>query len=246
MSQPFDGSETKSPFQTKGFILSAVVLAFLLLAGAFGAVMIFGGDDRDDNAAPAASPSAAASASASPADGACPAFQGADTSTPSTGPDADWALFRTVALPSSASAGPAVSDGDLKRCFAHTPTGALIAAVQISNRSMLASNWPAVWTEQTYGAAKNAQLAALKKQFGTAPLPAPDPGELGQIAGFHFVTYSADTAVIELLTRFTDGSLRVNTASLRWHAGDWQLEVSDTAQQRNAASEEGFVTWGGV
>lgn len=248
MSQPFDGSDATRPFQKKGFVLSAVFLVAVVLVGA---LVIFTSGDGSDNGTTAAEPTApvptsAAAPSPATSDGSCPAFGNADPGVPTRGPAAEWGLLRTQALPSSTEAGPALSDGDLRRCFAHSPTGALIAAAQISSRSMLAGNWQDVWEQQTYGDTKDEQLAALTEQFSSSPLPDPAPGELGQYAGFHFVTYSPDSAVVELLVRFTDGTLRVSTASLRWHEGDWQLEVSDTAQQRSVSSEEGFVAWGGV
>ncbi|WP_330346628.1 hypothetical protein OG858_47365 (plasmid) [Streptomyces europaeiscabiei] len=233
-----------SPFRQRWFVVSAVFIVAVILLGAL--VVITTGDSSGDEAAdPAPAPSATTAAS-SPADG-CAGLSDKDTALPTTAPKGvTWGLFRTVALPVSGTAGPAAADGDMTTCFAHTPTGALMAAAQISIRSMLAANWEDVWVKQTFGDAKDAQLAALRDELGSSPLPEPAPGELGQFAGFRFVTYGGDTAVIELLTRFSDGALRVNTASMRWHDGDWQYEVSSTAQQRVVSSEEGFIGWGGV
>ncbi|WP_328643928.1 hypothetical protein [Streptomyces canus] len=244
MSAPIDSRN--GPLKQRWFIFSALFLVVVVLLGLL-VVVTAGGDDSDTGAKnPGASPSATGSAPPA-ATGDCPALKDTDTTVPTTAPQGvEWALFHTVALPSSTASGPAASDGDLRRCFAHTPTGALLAAAQISTRSMLAANWQQVWKKQTFGDAKEEQLKALTKQFGTAPLPQPEAGELGQFAGFHFITYSTDVAVIDLLTRFSDGSLRVNTASLRWNGGDWQYEVSANAQQRAVSSVEGFTSWGGV
>lgn len=251
MSAPFDNRPAAaptgedSPFRQRWFVISAVFLVVVILLGAL--VVLTTGDSDDEATDPAPAPSATtASSSPSAADG-CAGLSDEDTSIPTTAPQGvTWSLFRTVALPVSTTAGPAAADGDMTTCFAHTPTGALMAAAQISIRSMLASNWEDVWVNQTYGDAKAAQLDALRDELGSSPLPEPAPGELGQFAGFRFVTYGGDTAVIELLTRFSDGALRVNTASMRWHEGDWQYEVSSTAQQRVVSSEEGFIGWGGV
>ncbi|MFF7176846.1 hypothetical protein [Streptomyces pseudovenezuelae] len=249
MSAPIDSRNrptNEGPLRQRWFLVSALFLVVVVLLGLL--VVITTGDDGSDTQAknPAASPSSPASAPPA-ATGSCPALKDTDATVPSAAPQGvEWTLFHTVALPSSEASGPAASDGDLRRCFAHTPTGALLAAAQISTRSMLAANWQQVWKRQTYGDAKEAQLKELTKQFGTAPLPQPEAGELGQFAGFHFITYSTDVAVIDLLTRFSDGSLRVNTASLRWNGGDWQYEVSATAQQRAVSSPEGFTSWGGV
>ncbi|MGW1674607.1 hypothetical protein [Streptomyces sp. NPDC002324] len=251
MSAPIDGRGPAGPgadhpFRQRWFVISGLFLVVVILLGVL--VVVSTGDDGGSEAsgpAPASSPAGTSSAPA--AEGDCPEPADKETAVPTAAPqNTTWSLFRTVALPVSKTAGPAAADGDMTVCFAHTPTGALMAAAQISIRSMLASNWVEVWEQQTYGDAKDEQLDALREQLGSSPLPDPAPGELGQFAGFRFVTYSGDTAVIELLTRFSDGALRVNTAVMRWHDGDWQYEVSSTAQQRTVSSAEGFIDWGGV
>lgn len=224
----------------------AGVLALLLavaLGGCTERESTVGGQDKV--AVPSPRPST--SKPASQASGGCPALTDRGTSPLTKAPqDVQWAIFRTAALPQSKAAGPAVTERDLTRCYAHTPTGALIAAVQISTRSMLASNWDEVWEKQTYGPDKDAALKQLRAQFGSGSLGDPVPGELGQVAGFRFVTYNDDTAVIDLLMRYSDGSLQVGPQTIRWHNGDWQVEINENAQRRNVQSAAGFVSWGGI
>ncbi|MCX4919981.1 hypothetical protein [Streptomyces sp. NBC_00687] len=225
----------------------AGALALLLaaaLAGCTGGESAAGSQDKAAARSPRPSTSKPA-VRAQP--GGCPALADRDTSPLTKAPkDVQWTIFRTEALPQSKTAGPAVTERDLTRCYAHTPTGALIAAVQISTRSMLASNWTEVWEKQTYGPDKDATLKALRMQFGSGSLGTPDPGELGQVAGFHFVTYNDDTAVIEVLMRYPDGSLQVAPETVRWHHGDWQVEINENAQRRTVKSAAGFVSWGGI
>ncbi len=52
-----------------------------------------------------------------------------------------WQLWQSVALPFSKAAGPQIVQGNVARCYAHTPTGALLAAVQIQYRLGISSNW---------------------------------------------------------------------------------------------------------
>ncbi|MFD6921846.1 hypothetical protein ACFV99_16750 [Streptomyces sp. NPDC059944] len=225
----------------------AGALALLLavaLAGCTGGRSTAGNQDKAAARSPRPSTSKPA-VRAQP--GGCPALVDRDTSPLTKAPkDVQWAIFRTEALPQSKTAGPAVTERDLTRCYAHTPTGALIAAVQISTRSMLASNWTEVWEKQTYGPDRDAALKQLRAQLGSGPQPDPAPGDLGQVAGFHFVTYNDDTAVIDLLMRYPDGSLQVAPQTVRWDNGDWQLEVNDDAQRRTVRSAAGFVSWGGI
>ena len=70
---------------------------------------------------------------------------GLDQAVPDSPPAGiTWQLIDTVAVPQSINAGPEnVTDG-VPSGFAHTPTGALIAAIQISSRAVVESNGGAV------------------------------------------------------------------------------------------------------
>ncbi|GAA1377127.1 hypothetical protein ACFPK5_00255 [Streptomyces beijiangensis] len=244
--------EAVSPWRKPGFIAAGGFLAGVALLGVV-VVATTGGTNTstDPKAAPATTSSSAASASASqPADGSCPALTDTNTTVPSTAPaGVTWALFHGVALPASAAAGPGKTDGDVARCYARTPAGALLAATQISTRSMLAPDWRSVMTQQTYGDARQAMIDARTKAEKAGPPPTPEPGELGQLAGFKFVTYGPSTAVVEVVTRFSTGILQASALTVRWDAGrgDWQYEVSlSSAPQHSVPSLDGYVPWGGI
>ncbi|WBB62015.1 hypothetical protein O7599_05600 [Streptomyces sp. WMMC500] len=233
---------TRPGFVAAGGFLSVVVLLF--------AVVLVAGMDGEDSAGPA-SPSGAPGSrpddkGAENGENGCP--EPAESSeVPTEPPPATWELYRTVALPVSKEAGPAVVDGDLARCYARSPTGAVMAAAQIGHRVALAEDWRAVVDEQTYGNAKGAMVTAREKAAESASPPAPQPGELGQIAGFDVITYTGDMAVIQLVTRFTGGTLQVSTSTLRWTEGDWRYEISDTgAPQKTLTTLDGYTEWGGV
>ncbi|WP_158013636.1 hypothetical protein [Carbonactinospora thermoautotrophica] len=156
-------------------------------------------------------------------------------------------MFHTVAVPSSPTAGPAVVDGDVARCYAHTPTGALLAAWQIGIRYLVADDWRTVVAQQVMPGPGRDTYVRLRAQV-TAN--SDQPGQYGQVAGFKFVTYTPQVAVIQLVSRFPTGSLQVITATVVWSDGDWKLQlqpdgsVSPSAQ--HVPSLAGFVVWGGV
>ena len=52
-------------------------------------------------------------------------------------PRASWALVGTIAAPAVEHVGPGVFDGRDRRCFAHSPVGALVAAANIAALSSL-------------------------------------------------------------------------------------------------------------
>jgi len=179
------------------------------------------------------------------------AVPGADTRVP-TGPPADvsWQVWHSVALPWSRTAGPTVIQGDAVGGFAHSPTGALLAAVHASARKVAAGDpgWRDVAaTMLSPGPGRDVWTAARARVTLAGD---PPPGTFAQVAGFQFVSYTADDAVLQLVSRGTDGGFGVTALHLAWLAGDWRLVLAgdggDATSQQRAVSLAGFVAWGGV
>ncbi|MEJ8662308.1 hypothetical protein [Streptomyces sp. MS1.AVA.4] len=239
-------SGPSSPFASRWWQASGLFLAVLLVA-AVVVILTTGQNESSNDAAPGdgASPSPSAS-SGTGSDGDCPDLAGSQT-MPRTAPPADWQLVRSAAVPVSKEAGPAKVEGDVARCYAHSPTGALVAAAQIGTRYLVAEDWQTVMKEQTYGDGKDLLLEKREAFEKEQPSVAPVPGELGQIAGFQYVTYTEQTAVLQVVTRFGSGVLQTSTLTLRWHGGDWQLEIPAVSPpQRTVDDLSGYVPWGGV
>ena len=160
-----------------------------------------------------------------------------------------WQLYSTVALPYSAAEGPVQVDGDVATGYAHDPVGALIASRQLSARKLLATDWRAVVRASIAPGPGRDAWVALRARYGE--LAPPQPGQLGQTAGFRFVDYRPDRAVIQTVSRFpTTGTLQVTTYTLAWSGRDWQLVLqpdgSDSPTGQVVASLAGFVAWGGL
>lgn len=184
-----------------------------------------------------------------------PAPKGSPTAPEESVPDAPpngitWQIVDTVALPFSDSAGPSqVTDG-IPSGFAHTPTGALVALVQIDFRHLIEPNFVAVTAADVANTAGRAEFFRLVKA-GRLTNPAhPAPGTYLQLAGFEVVSYTSSNAVIQLLTARLDGTYQVSTLSVAWDGTDWQLVLqangTDSPNQQIVASPVGFVLWGGV
>ena len=174
-----------------------------------------------------------------------------DQSVPdSPPPGVTWQIIDTVALPFSASAGPAnVADG-IPSGFAHTPTGALMAMVQIDFRHLIEPTFVAVTNADVANTPGRAQFFDLVKADGLTNPANPEPGTYLQLTGFQFVSYTPSTAVIQLLTARPDGSYQLSTLSVAWDGNDWQLVLqadgTDSPNQQIVSSPVGFVLWGGV
>ncbi|MGF3140992.1 hypothetical protein [Streptomyces diastaticus] len=228
----------------RGWQGAAIALVAIVLVA--GVVLVLGGSDDSapptDKAAPSAVPSSAAPAED---DGTCPRTTATDE-TPSAAPKVTWDLVEGLALPVSESAGPHRTDGDVARCYAHSPEGALIAAVQISSRMVVAEDWAEVMREQVLMDDVEDLIEQREEYEADAPDVAPAPGELGQVAGYQWVTATEDLAVVDLVNRFEGDRLQVSTVTMRWQDGDWRYVGDGKSQPKTVKTLSGFVPWSGV
>jgi hypothetical protein len=174
-----------------------------------------------------------------------------DQMVPTTAPDdVTWQVWHAIALPYSASAGPARVNGQAASGFAHTPRGALMAMVQAASRTTAATDpgWrDVIMTMDAPGPGRDARIAFRSKITFTAE---PAPGSFTQIAGFQFISYTSTDAVIQLVAKNPDGTLGLVTERVTWRDADWKLVLapdgSGATNKQTVNSLEGFIPWGGV
>ncbi|TWD80724.1 hypothetical protein FB561_1812 [Kribbella amoyensis] len=157
-----------------------------------------------------------------------------------------WEVSRRVVVPRSRVAGPVKVDADgFRRCFAHSPTGALYAAY----------NAIAAMGDQrkTVATAGKLMLPGPNTDALLTELRGETPSEYSaptQIAAYRVVDASRDrftvTLALPVQSEFVSATL-----TLVWHAGDWRLVPpvpgepvgAPFAQHRDL---DGFVAWSGV
>lgn len=168
-----------------------------------------------------------------------------DTAAPTTTPaDLRWRDLVTVRVPTSASAGPLHTDDSVWWCFAHTPTGAVLAAhiipVQLSGTA-----WRAIAEQQLVpGAPRDTFLAAKAEEAGET---APAKSNIGRFAGFSLTSYTPDSATVRLLLTHPAGGYASMSVSLRWQDGDWKVAPLDDGSLYSSARQskpDGFSAWG--
>ena len=158
-----------------------------------------------------------------------------------------WQLFGGVALPFSSAAGPMIVEGaGVARCFARSPLGALIATDQLSVRYLLSPDWrTVVRTQVVAGPGRDAYTTWRAGQQV-------NPFETGyaQSAGFRFITYTPQLAVIEKVMRAGDGSLGAFVLTVQWQDGDWRLVLQADGianpPGHDVDSLDGYVPWSGI
>jgi len=233
-----DFAAPRPPWTRPGFVASAIALVVALTVG----FCAWAGSDDDP-----VDPNTQAQASTAPStEDRRP--EGGPTTVPTSPPAVRWELFGQVALPYSDTAGPARVTKTTASGFAHTPTGALIAGAHIATRSGSSAGraaWHPTVTEQMIaGKDREALLSGLELE---SPMPG-EPGELSQLIGFRYVTYTGDTAVVGLVWRGGPGVFVVSTLTLQWQDEDWRLIAPPNGNWQNLSQRamdlNGIVQWG--
>lgn len=240
-----------NPFTERGFIVSGALLGFLLV---FALVTVFFSDDSSSARGDGTQSGAPYRASV-PLNGVtpCPALPTADPATRDGMPDdVSWANYRGIFLPSSATAGPVATDGELAHCFARTRAGAVMAAVQISARYFVAPDWRAVAEHQFVpGEDRDAAVRVRAEDEATSsPRTAdPNPDAVRQVAGYRIVSFTPDAAMVWVAMDIRQSGSPTGTLySLTWVDGDWRVNPqpngnASTADER-LTSIVGYTPWG--
>lgn len=235
----------------KGFIAAGVFLGVIVVLGVIALVGSHGSSGSSGSAAPAqtGAASSASEPTASSSGGPCRLAASAASVSSSAPTDVTWSLYDTVALPSSPASGPGSVDGDVASCYAHSEEGALIASAQLSVRYLLAADWRAVLDANVVSNAGASKYAAARAQV-TMQAGSSQSNGFGQIAAYAFQAYTPQTAVVELVWRFQDGSMQMTPVTLEWSGGDWKLALEPTgavgAGTQSVANLLGYNAWGGV
>jgi hypothetical protein len=261
-------SEEKSPFGP-GFIAACIVLTATL---ACGAILLFTNSSDTDPAASAvdrssrsinSQPSAPTSGQPGADPGAAqpgsPTSKGSGTTNSCGLPDGDqaipsnqppkadvWEISRRVVVPRSSAYGPGQTDSDgFRRCFAHSPTGAVYAAYNVI--AALADQTKIIPTATKLlvpGHDTDLLLQAVRKETADeASTPA-------QVAGYRIVDAGRDRVTV-MLAMPAQSEFMSATFTLTWRAGDWHLvpppdagTVGTPYSQHHNLND--FVAWSGV
>ena len=160
-------------------------------------------------------------------------------------PDARWTLVGKIAAPYKAGIGPGVIDGHDRRCFAHSPVGALLAAANFLPTTTAAS------------AADARMLLAhflpgrVVDVYAKQPSPPVDPAARVQIAGFRVTVVSRDAVDVTLaLQTNVQGGVMVSCLyPMRWFRGDWRVRLGSLQEPfvvEAPVTLDGFVRWAGA
>jgi hypothetical protein len=195
-------------------------------------------------------PAAAATASASPAGTAGLGGQDRPRVPRVSLASVRWNGFFGVELPVSEQAGPSGTGGGIAAGFAHTPLGALLAAVNIGVRAN--AQWgPRIFTtvirRQVTGPDAAALLAACQAAYDQAAQSNGVTGgqPLGTVhvteQAFRWITYTPAAAILDLAVAGPGDSGATVRASVQmqviWDGGDWKAVAPPGGDWGNSAAE---------
>ncbi|TDO56628.1 hypothetical protein EV651_11215 [Kribbella sp. VKM Ac-2571] len=169
-----------------------------------------------------------------------------DQTMPTKAPAVDsWEVSRRVVVPRSSAYGPARIDADgFRRCFAHSPTGAVFAAYNVvaalaDQRQVLAT----VQKLMVPGVNADALIRELRKEE-------PADSSVTQVAGFRLLDAGRDRATVMVAVPVQTGYMSL-TLTLVWYAGDWRVQPPPPGEPVGVPFSQhrdlgDFVAWSGV
>lgn len=158
-------------------------------------------------------------------------------------PPAQWSLVGTIAAPTVDGQGPGVVDEDgFRSCFAHTPTGAVVAAANLAALGSYAPVRDRFNHEAIAPGPGRDVLLAEPSSHGASD------GARAQLVGFRLLRYTGDQADLDLAFRTNTGQLFGFTVFLGWAGGDWKVRLADDGSDLSSVSPitdlSGYVAWG--
>lgn len=244
MNESTQNTNDQSPFTKTGFIISAALVVVLTAAG----IIIFLLPPKDSNVQPAppgnSAPTAPSTSTATAGGSVCGLPSTSDTAV-GAAPKSDWELVGYMAAPTDPQVGPGkVDDQGIRSCFAHSPEGALYAAVNLWALGGDPSKERAIADQLVAkGPGRDAAMSAPQSAASASAVRI-------QVAGFN-VSYTSQQAMVELAFKASTGALASVRTTLVWQDGDWKGVVSDSdgrplEEPQQISDLSGFIPWSGA
>lgn len=171
------------------------------------------------------------------------------TNTPPTA--TRWIVERWAVLPEVSGAGPCFERDGYRAGFAHTQTGAVLAAYHYLVHGNTASPDAGTRGLLDYAVLEGPLKAAILQDVDDVEngvkVRVPDSDFAGAVLqGYRIVGYESNTAVIEVSLGKEGASSGSLTAKLVWQDGDWRIDPASANEWSSPARNvptQGFVLW---
>lgn len=159
---------------------------------------------------------------------------------PLVAPEVEWKMERKVAVPfAPATSGPATNIDGVHKCFAHNPSGALIAAAHMLS---------VAWQDGVGELVKNYAVESMEKASVLDVLkdkPMSPPEVAPQIKAYQIVMDNRDRARVQMVVSAQDSLIR-GLLILEWNGDDWAIDPTGVVSERGEEVSDlaGYTPWG--
>jgi hypothetical protein len=123
-----------------------------------------------------------------------------------------WQVVGTMSVPQSPPLGPQHVQNRINVCFAHNPSGALLAAMNLVGEGT--TNLP---ERKVYDELSIDVPSAVTTQ------PSSDDSQIGvQIVGYKYDSYSSSQAQLDVVVQGPQGGLQSDQMTMAWTGNDWK------------------------
>jgi hypothetical protein len=177
-----------------------------------------------------------------PGQGGCK-LKNPDQRPPRVAPRAvTWQFEADMLIPFQQEGGPAVTDRTgVRSCFAHSPTGAVLAAMvvlgQIRNPDLTDD---VLATRIAPGPGRT--LAMREARISTTPR---NEGEVAQFTGFKFFDYQPNRAIIAIAVQLDDSKVASLPVTMIWTEGDWKAVLQEDGSFNGSVAPDVLATLDG-
>jgi len=241
----------RSPYSKPGFVASAVLLGMLVLAAL---LIVVGAASRVHATRATASPNDANASAAVAKARAKPAAPESDCSlpagpqtVPTVPPTTRWVQVGQMTAPQAPQTyGPQHTQDGVAVCFAHNPTGSLLAAVNFLAQATAVS--PVTLLKRLAAdTPTRAMTIAQARVGGSDQLLQQSDGDPGavEVTGFEFVDYTPAEANVNVVLEGPGSEYAAVECELVWQHDDWKFVIPDGGQvdSSQVTSMDGFVSW---
>lgn len=238
------GTSESSPWASPWTVLAGVFLLILIAAGVVIVAIHPGGSSKPapqkQVVATATSPAGTNSSTKKASATGCSLPAGSQA-VPSVSPPAgtSWETVGAMSVPQAPKTlGPQRTSGVWNTCFAHSPSGALLAALNFY------AEGSAEPSGKVYAKlAVNVPAAALKTRADEAT----GVGKL-QIAGYKYDAYTSHEARISVVVQGPHGALEAVVTPMVWTGSDWRYDFPPNGVPNMEVLQETtltppYVTW---
>lgn len=184
------------------------------------------------DAAPADPPTTTSSAS-SWGDRGCNGTGVSGTATAAIS-QATWQPFLSAAIPSSPTLGPGQTDKGLRRCFQHSPGGAVMAAANLALTPLSPNGRDVIENQWTAGPGRDEMREALSSWSGTT----------GEIVAYRISACDPTACNVSLIV-FGSGTYASSQMPLVWQNGDWMMNGAERMPEPGTVPSipAGYTAW---